>query len=278
MEGSGVSLPLDLHAIASKLNGSFYAPRRFAAVQLAFQCPRARVLIFHTGRLVGTGTESPTAARHAIARAQRTLATEAGVKLWVRKFAVINTVGAASLNATLNCESFASANRATSHYDRASFVGMAWRPPNKKICCGTPTHPLLCHRFDPIHSNTHCRIRCVRVLAQRSTQPDVPSAPILKTKRPCACLRRPCGVCTVFRGPWPSATCRSRGSACCPSCCATPRPRGFLRTSRTRWTRPRPRCASGRTGRPKRHRPLPKTIFRAKIGTETLSTTRRLGG
>ena len=214
--------------------------------------------------------------RHAIARAQRTLATEAGVKLWVRKFAVINTVGAASLNATLNCESFASANRATPRTTTAR-ASWGWHGDRRTKDLLRHAHALLCHRFDPIHSNTHCRIRCVRVLAQRSTQPDVPSAPILKT-RPCACLRRPCGVCTVFRGPWPSATCRSRGSACCPSCCATPRPRGFLRTSRTRWTRPRPRCASGRTGRPKRHRPLPKTIFRAKIGTETLSATRRLGG
>lgn len=44
-------------------------------------------------------------------------------------------VGAASLDARLDCEAFASAHRATSHYDRSSFVGLAWRPPNKAICC-----------------------------------------------------------------------------------------------------------------------------------------------
>lgn len=44
-------------------------------------------------------------------------------------------VGAVSLNARLDCEAFASAHRATSHYDRSSFVGLAWRPPNKAICC-----------------------------------------------------------------------------------------------------------------------------------------------
>lgn len=44
-------------------------------------------------------------------------------------------VGAVSLNAQLDCEAFASAHRATSHYDRSSFVGLAWRPPNKAICC-----------------------------------------------------------------------------------------------------------------------------------------------
>lgn len=54
-EGSGLVLPLDLRAIASKCTGAYYAPKRFAAVQLAFHTPRARVLVFHTGRLVGTG-------------------------------------------------------------------------------------------------------------------------------------------------------------------------------------------------------------------------------
>lgn len=53
--GSGVTLPLDLHAIGARCTNAYYAPRRFAAVQLAFSNPRCRVLIFHTGRLVGTG-------------------------------------------------------------------------------------------------------------------------------------------------------------------------------------------------------------------------------
>jgi hypothetical protein len=44
--GSGLKLPLDLHHIASHCSNAFYAPRRFAAVQLAFDCPRCRVLVF----------------------------------------------------------------------------------------------------------------------------------------------------------------------------------------------------------------------------------------
>ena len=76
-EGSGVTLPLDLRSIAARCRGAFYAPARFAAVQLAFSQPRSRILIFRaprrrhrstpcrklirhfpcadTGRLVGTG-------------------------------------------------------------------------------------------------------------------------------------------------------------------------------------------------------------------------------
>jgi hypothetical protein len=53
--GTGTTLPLDLRKVASRLTNAYYAPRRFAAVQLSFATPRARVLLFHTGRLVGTG-------------------------------------------------------------------------------------------------------------------------------------------------------------------------------------------------------------------------------
>lgn len=62
MPGSGVKLPLDLHAIGARCSNAYYAPKRFAAVQLAFSNPRCRVLIFHTGRLVGTGQPTFSAA------------------------------------------------------------------------------------------------------------------------------------------------------------------------------------------------------------------------
>ena len=75
------------------------------------------------------------AARLAILRAQRQLSEEAGVHLKIRSFQVINQVGASSLRATLNCDGFATAHSGTSHFDRSSFVGLAWRPPNEQICC-----------------------------------------------------------------------------------------------------------------------------------------------
>jgi TATA-box binding protein (TBP) (component of TFIID and TFIIIB) len=134
-EGSGVTLPLDLRTIAARCRGAFYAPARFAAVQLAFSQPRSRILIFHTGRLVGTGTTGHAAARAAIVRAQRQLALEAGVRLNIQSFQVINTVGAVSLRASLNCDAFASAHSSDAHYDKASFVGLAWRPPRESLCC-----------------------------------------------------------------------------------------------------------------------------------------------
>lgn len=55
VQGSGLTLPLDLFHIAARCNGAYFASKRFAAVQLAYTHPRCRVLVFHTGRLVGTG-------------------------------------------------------------------------------------------------------------------------------------------------------------------------------------------------------------------------------
>ena len=98
------------------------------------------------------------AARLAILKAARQLAVEAGVHVTIRKFSVINQarlhqsnthvitrtwihaplfvqVGAVSINAKLDCDAFASTHSATSHYDRASFVGLAWRPGGENICC-----------------------------------------------------------------------------------------------------------------------------------------------
>ena len=104
----GGKLPLNLHCIASQCSNSFFAPRRFAAIQLAFSTPRSRVLSFRappnplrsasasypprlvadTGRIVGTGCDSPQAARLAVARAQRQVCYESGVLLRLRNFAV----------------------------------------------------------------------------------------------------------------------------------------------------------------------------------------------
>ena len=173
MPGSGVTLPLDLHAIAARCTNAYYAPRRFAAVQFAFNNPRSRVLIFRkpqaisnhahthpwipalhphkaamvqpcphdpllladTGRLVGTGSAGPMQARMAILKAARQLAVEANMHVHIRKFSVINQVGAVGIDAKLDCDAFASTHSATSHYDRASFVGLAWRPGGEHVCC-----------------------------------------------------------------------------------------------------------------------------------------------
>ena len=167
-EGSGVTLPLDLRKIASRCRGAFYAPARFAAVQLAFSQPRSRILIFHTGRLVGTGTTGSIAARVAITRAQRQLAVEAGIYLNIQSFQVINTVGAVSLRASLNCDAFATAHSSDAHYDRASFVGLAWRPPRESLCCGARLLPLPLPRVRvPLSARTAC--------VQKFTRRDVAS-------------------------------------------------------------------------------------------------------
>ena len=126
-------------------------------------------------------------ARLAIMRAARQLATEAGVHVHVRNFCVINQVqqciaststtiaatvatahtharaqvGAVSIDARLDCDAFASTHSATSHYDRASFVGLAWRPMAESICCGALFLLLLLPRV--LRTEIFCRCSpCMR--------------------------------------------------------------------------------------------------------------------
>ncbi len=171
LPGSGVTLPLDLRAIAARCTNAYHAPQRFAAVQFAFNNPRCRVLIFRkpqvhfstttradlslllaclfadTGRLVGTGCAGPMQARMAILKAARQLAVEANVHVHIRKFSVINQVGAVSIDAKLDCDAFASTHSATSHYDRASFVGACVR-----ACAKAMAHRTQCSRYAPSFS------------------------------------------------------------------------------------------------------------------------------
>lgn len=51
VEGSGVTLPLDLRVIAARCKNAYYAPKKFSAVQLAYSEPRCRVLVFRTFNL-----------------------------------------------------------------------------------------------------------------------------------------------------------------------------------------------------------------------------------
>ena len=82
---------------------------------------------------------------------------------------VINQVGAVSLHATLNCDAFATEHSGESHYDRNSFVGLAWRPPRESICCGA-RHSLA--RASTGRADTR------GVCAQRSTQLVEQSKPL----------------------------------------------------------------------------------------------------
>lgn len=133
---SGTTLPLDLHAIAARCNGAYFWPVRFCPVQIAFhEEPRTRILIFHTGKIVGTGSKGPMSARLAVMMTLRKLADEANIHLRVSSFEVKNLVGTVGLNATINCEGLAQRFSDKAHYDKSSFGGLQWRPFDKGICC-----------------------------------------------------------------------------------------------------------------------------------------------
>jgi len=133
MPNSGCTLPLSLDHIAKHCPGAYFSPKKFAAVQLAFRTPRCRILIFHTGSLVGTGCCSVTEARLATLLACKHMAKYAGMYMYVDEFEVVNTMGAVSLKATIHCEEFQRGHTHCTMLDRSSFVGMTWRPLDQPI-------------------------------------------------------------------------------------------------------------------------------------------------
>ncbi|MBN37124.1 MAG: hypothetical protein CMI29_01525 [Opitutae bacterium] len=247
---SGNTLPLNLHAIAARCTNAYFAPKRFAAVQLAFNNSRCRVLVFHTGRLVGTGCSGPMAARLAILKAVRQLAVEADVHVYVRKFSVINQarprnvharvttsamrglrhfsmfsasfflrcqVGAVSIDAKLDCDAFASTHSATSHYDRASFVGA-----RQRIAGHAPNAPRSLH---PRASQASRGARAASRSAARSTLPEKPT-----------CRgRRANATCSPPFLAWYRSCCATQTSQkcahSCPSICACATGRGRSRAT-----------------------------------------------
>ena len=134
IESSSTQLPLPLHLIAERCPGAFFSPKSFAAVQLGFSNPRCRMLVFNTGKLVGTGCTSITEARLAALIACSHMRRHAGVQLRVASFEVVNTVAAVSMNATIDCDGFQACHSDEAMLDRSSFVGMTWRPAGEPIC------------------------------------------------------------------------------------------------------------------------------------------------
>lgn len=134
LNGSKLEGGLPLEHIARHCTGAFFSPKRFAAVQLAFRSPRCRILVFETGKLVGTGCASIIEARLATLLACRQMALQAGVHVCVDSFEVVNTMGAVAMHTTIDCEGFQAAHSATTMLDRSSFVGMTWRPSGEPIC------------------------------------------------------------------------------------------------------------------------------------------------
>ena len=132
--GTDTQLPLDLQRIAVRCPGAYYSPNRFRAVQIAFSDPRCRVLVFHTGKLVGTGTSGVDSSRLALLMTQAHLRRHAGVHITLENFSVINIVGAVNIGVALDVDRIANQNRSRSHLDKANFVGLIHRFENEPIC------------------------------------------------------------------------------------------------------------------------------------------------
>ena len=161
--GSGTTFPLDLNQVVARCPGTYFWPVRFCPVQLAFHAvPRTRILLFHTGKIVGIGSRGTTSARLAIMLAIEKLAREANIHLRVIEFTVSNLVGMVHLGATVNNEGLSRTYKRNTNYNPSLFVGLPWKPYHYGICCevyatgkmnlaGALTYSQMLRQFSKIH-------------------------------------------------------------------------------------------------------------------------------
>ena len=93
-------------------------------------------------------------------------------------------VGAVSLRATLNCEAFADAHKNESHFDRSSFVGLAWRPAGESCCVGAlATNSNLASGFPPWTLGPLATDPCLLPITDHSVCPRPVCAEVYSTGR-----------------------------------------------------------------------------------------------
>ncbi len=141
--------PLDLKYIADKLEpeGAEYDPRNFPGLIFRLKKPKAAFLIFGTGKLVCTGTQSEKEAYKALERIISKL-EKIGIKVSKEpKLKVENIVASVDIKRQINLEK-AIIELEGSNYEPEQFPGLIYRQKNPKatfllfrtgklVCTGT---------------------------------------------------------------------------------------------------------------------------------------------
>jgi transcription initiation factor TFIID TATA-box-binding protein len=131
-------VPLNLNYIASVLPNSFYDKHKFAAITIRIDNPTCTVLLFSSGKLVLTGSQSWYKCLHASLKIVEMLrAYIIGVDFHVEDIVVQNIVGNAIIdlegNRTLNLERMYNEQCSKCTFQKSLFPGLIYRPDNSPV-------------------------------------------------------------------------------------------------------------------------------------------------
>jgi len=131
-------MPINLHYVATMLPNSFYDKHKFAAITIRIDNPICTVLLFSSGKLVLTGSQSWYKCLHASLKVVEMLRLFiSGVDFYVEDIVVQNIVGNAIIDLedkkSLNLDRMYMEQCSKCTFQKSLFPGLIFRPDNSPV-------------------------------------------------------------------------------------------------------------------------------------------------
>jgi len=131
-------MPINLNYVNLVLPNSFYDKRKFAAITIRIDNPTCTVLLFSSGKLVLTGSQSWYKCLHASLEVVKMLRSHMkGVDFYVEDIVVQNIVGNAVIGMkegqTLNLDRMYNEQCSKCTFQKSLFPGLIFRPDNSPV-------------------------------------------------------------------------------------------------------------------------------------------------
>ncbi|CAG9462968.1 unnamed protein product [Pedinophyceae sp. YPF-701] len=130
-----LNVPLDLQELNSRLKNAEYNPRRFKAVIIRNAEPKATALVFHTGRIVVTGTKGEQKARECARFFAKRIkkALGFGDELKFSEFRIQNVVGSSEVGFPVRLEGLKLTHSKVCRYEPEIFPGAIYYLGDPKV-------------------------------------------------------------------------------------------------------------------------------------------------
>ena len=126
-------IPLNLLDIATQTRNSEYNPSRFSAVVLRIRQPKATALIFHSGKIVVTGTKSIPDSKYAARKFGSIIRKVGSRAAKTAEVKVQNIVCSCDCRFAIRLEALALAHGKFSSFEPELFPGLIYRMVNPKV-------------------------------------------------------------------------------------------------------------------------------------------------
>jgi len=123
---------INLRQVALQSKNAEYNPKRFSGVIMRISNPKSTALIFKTGKIVCTGTNSVDSSKTA-AKKYAKIIKKIGYPVRFTNFRIQNIVGSCDVKFQVSLNKIQNGNDALSTYNPETFPGLIYRMPEPKL-------------------------------------------------------------------------------------------------------------------------------------------------